>query len=108
MRRFFRILLAGIYITTTFAVITGQAEAAGDELSRARSAASPWQSDSDTHWASDPHFSHAKKTGSDIELSFPSLLCFVLTAFWNVQHTIRSAFQVFQVPKLARAPPLLF
>ena len=108
MRKFFRILLAGIYIITTFAVVAGQAEAAGDELNRSRSSASPLQPDSDTHWASYPHFSHAKKTGSDVALSFPSLLCLILTAVRIIQQTISSAYHVFRTPQPARAPPLLF
>ena len=105
MRRFLRILLAGIYITTTFAVVANQAEAAGDELNRSKSSASPLQSDSDSHWATDPHFSHAKKTGADVEVSPGSVLWFTLTAALIVLHAFSPEGRAFRNPQTARAPP---
>src|SRR5690349_21779595 len=63
MRKLLRLLLAIVYITTTFTVLVGQTEEAGEQLGNARSSASPIQPQTDTHWATDPHFSHAKKTG---------------------------------------------
>jgi hypothetical protein len=61
MRQLLRVLLAIIYVTTTFTVLVGQTEAAGEQLGNARSSASPIQPQTDAHWATDPHFSHAKK-----------------------------------------------
>jgi hypothetical protein len=107
MERFFRISLAAIYVATALVVVINRTVAAGDELGRATApAASQLDSQADVHWASDPHFSHAKKTGSDFEFSTAPLLRFTVTSAGFVQHAFSSDYDTFQNPRAARAPPL--
>jgi hypothetical protein len=106
MQRLLRLFLAAIYLATALAVIITQAGAAGDELGRAKaSGATSLDSQSDVHWASDPHFSHAKKTGSDFEFSTVPLLRFSVTSVRFVQYAVSSAYETFQNPRPARPPP---
>jgi hypothetical protein len=108
MRQLLRVLLAIIYVTTTFTVLVGQTEAAGEQLGNARSSASPIQPQTDAHWATDPHFSHAKKTGSDADLSTPPSLPFAITCSQFFQDALSSEPHTIQHPRQSRAPPFRF
>src|ERR1041385_465781 len=106
MRKSFRVLLAAIYIAVTFAVLVTQTQTAGAVLGAAKSTtASRLKPLGDFRWATDPHFSHAKKTGSDIDFSpIPSLL-FSVTSAGTLQPAFHSNYQAFLNPVPARAPP---
>ena len=108
MRKFLRLLLALVYNLTTVIVLIEQTEAAGEKLGTVRSSASPMQPHGDTHWASDPHFSHAKQTGSDIVFRSPVRLYFTITSARAFLYLKSSVSQTFEHPRPSRAPPIVF
>src|SRR5215471_8218101 len=103
MQRLLRSCLAAIYITASLVVVTNQAVTAGDELEKAMKSTA-WQlsSPADAHGATDPHFSHAKKTRPDFGLSMP----FHVRSERDLQHAVPSDCAAFQSPRCSRAPPL--
>ena len=108
MQRFFLTFLAAIYFATTLAVVINRTETACDELGKATSTAPSLElsSHANVHWASDPHFSHAKKTDPDFEFSPVPLLRFTVGSVRFVQYSFNSSYDTFQIPRPARAPPL--
>jgi hypothetical protein len=108
MQRFFLTFLAAIYFATTLAVVINRTETICDELGRATSSAQSRELNSQArvHWASNPHFSHAKKTDPDLDFSAVPLLRFTATSARFVHHAFNSNYYTFQIPSPARAPPL--
>ena len=108
MQRPFWIVLASIYIESALTVLVNQTEIFGGELGMFRASASmQFASQADTQWASNPHFSHAKKTGQDFEVAPGPSLRLIVSARRLVLHAVRSDYHIVQISRPVRSPPLL-
>ena|SRR5690349_4726575 len=107
MRKLFPILLAVVYVATTFGVLFSQTEAAGDDVCWGRLSDPSVNSAPGLHWASDPHFSHAKKIDPGLEWTTTSTLYFAVPSVRIVQQKFDSVHEILQTPRPARAPPLV-
>ncbi len=107
MKKVFRVFLAAVHLATALTILISQAETASDDFERAKSSTAAHLSfQADLHTASDPHFSHAKKTGRDFDLSHVPVLRFNLTEEKPVLFDFNSGSVVTETPRPPRSPPL--
>jgi hypothetical protein len=108
MKKSLRVFLVLIHFVAALTILVSQAETASDDFVQAKSPAAAHRTfQADAHSASDPHFSHAKKTGRDFEFSRIQELRFVPIEETFTASTANSGSKIIQSPRPPRSPPLV-